>query len=98
MYCSVCSYSSPPQARFCIFCGAPIAATGPTERLAQGSVDPYWGTAYPSPPPIRMSSAGSMVYRVGSLSSYGSVYWSGTQQAPSNMLYFGGQWYKVVPE
>lgn len=97
MHCSACNTSSPPQARYCIFCGAPIAATGPTERL--GSV-PAWGTwqsidwgtnvQYPS---------GSVVVNMTDVARYGSASYYGTQAPkPSNMLFFDGRWYKVVAE
>lgn len=92
MHCSECNHTSPSEARFCIYCGSALATTGPTTRLVQGSTS---GSYYP---PLS-GSVGyiSHQYHVGTVGNMPPDY-RGTLTPSGDVLFFGGRWYKVVPQ
>ncbi|WP_052343861.1 zinc ribbon domain-containing protein [Kallotenue papyrolyticum] len=89
MICPACQHVIPDDARFCIFCAAPIAppepkpgpATGPTRRLGSPSV-PVMEPApvapapvAPAPQPTRAWPSGSTVFWIGLLLLFVTGWW-----------------------
>jgi len=60
--CDRCGDTSPPDAHYCIGCGAPFGVTGPTQRLVQQMSDH-----------LRAQEDRYLVYGDGAVLSMGSV-------------------------